>query len=70
MTWKNEIKSILVKENISMNELNNLMNEHNSKNNTVENLRQKINNETMKYSEILTIANLIGYEVVWKKKEK
>ncbi|MBY2242015.1 hypothetical protein QRW98_17530 [Clostridioides difficile] len=36
----------------------------------VENLRQKINNETMKYSEILTIANLIGYEVVWKKKEK
>ncbi|HGT1476862.1 TPA: hypothetical protein ACMV9L_002198 [Clostridioides difficile] len=70
MTWKNEIKSILVKENISMNELNNLMNEYNNKNNTVENLRQKINNETMKYSEILTIAHLIGYEIVWKKKEK
>ncbi|HBE9335208.1 hypothetical protein ACWJXL_17755 [Clostridioides difficile] len=70
MMWKNDFKSILVKENISMNELNNLMNEHNNKNNTVENLRQKINNETMKYSEILTIANLIGYEVVWKKKEK
>lgn len=70
MTWKNEIKSILVKENLSMNELNNLMNEHNNKNNTVENLRQKINNETMKYSEILEIAELLGYEVIWKKKEK
>ncbi len=68
--WKNEIKSILVKENISMNDLNDLMNRDNKKNNTVENLRQKINNETMKYSEILAIAKLLGYEVVWKKKEK
>ncbi|WP_165476702.1 hypothetical protein [Clostridioides difficile] len=53
-----------------MNELNNLINEHNNKKNTVENLRQKINNETMKYSEILIIANLLGYKVVWQKKEK
>ncbi|HCQ6058019.1 TPA: hypothetical protein ACP6IR_002667 [Clostridioides difficile] len=59
-----------MKENISMNELNNLINEHNNKKNTVENLRQKINNETMKYSEILIIANLLGYKVVWQKKEK
>ena len=46
------------------------MNRDNKKNNTVENLRQKINNEIMKYSEILAIAKLLGYEVVWKKKRK
>lgn len=70
MMWKNDFKSILVKENISMNELNDLINECNNKENTVENLRQKVNKETMKYSEILTIANLLGYNIVWQKKEK
>ncbi|MCC0671526.1 hypothetical protein IC216_05975 [Clostridioides sp. ES-S-0145-01] len=70
MMWKNDFKSILAKEGISMNELNDLINECNNKENTVENLRQKVNKETMKYSEILKIASLLGYEIVWKKKEK
>ncbi|MGO0885165.1 hypothetical protein ACTPDI_20545 [Clostridioides difficile] len=64
------IKSLFVKENQTIKDINNALNELNNTNFTYENFRKKLANGNIKYSEALEIANVLGYEIVWKKKEK
>ncbi len=35
---------------------------------TVQNFTTKINRQTLKYGEILQIADVLGYEIIWKEK--
>ncbi|EGT4601206.1 hypothetical protein DFW26_17345 [Clostridioides difficile] len=64
------IKSLFVKENLTIKDVNNALNELNHTNFTYENFRKKLANGNIKYSEALEIADILGYEIVWKKKEK
>ena len=32
-------------------------------------LARKINNESLRYKDVLDIADVLGYEIIWKKKE-
>ncbi|EGT4205775.1 hypothetical protein LWE95_14940 [Clostridioides difficile] len=65
-----DIKSLIVKQNLTIKDVNNALNELNHTNFTYENLRKKLSNGKIKYSEALEIADILGYEIVWKKKEK
>lgn len=40
-----------------------------NKNVSVQSLSNKLNNNTMRYNEVLEIASIIGYEIKWVKKE-
>lgn len=68
MGIKEDIKSLIVKSGITMSEVVNLLNERYNKNDSVQNLSNKLTRGTLKYSEALEIADVIGYEIEWTKK--
>ncbi len=62
---KNQIKLLLIHKGISMTELVNLLNERYERNDVVQNLNNKLTKETLKYAEILEIAEVLDYNVAF-----
>ena len=69
MDIKNEIKSYIVRSGYSMTEIIEMINKKYDRNDTVQNLSNKLTRGTIKYSEAKEIAEVIGYEIRWIKKE-
>jgi hypothetical protein len=61
----NEIKMLLIHNDLTMTELLNSLNENNNRNEAPSNFHRKLNNETIKYSEIKDIADILDYDLVW-----
>lgn len=70
MSIKNDIKILLIKNEMSLTDLVNKLNEIFDRNDSVQNLNKKLTKETIRYTEILEIAEALGYEIVWIPKEK
>lgn len=68
MTIKDDLKSYIVKKGYNVSKLNEELNKKNGTDQSVQNLNKKINNETIRYDEVLEIAEVLGYEIVWKEK--
>lgn len=66
---RKKIKKILVEEDLTLTEVVNRLNEKYNRNDTIQNLSNKLSRETLKYKEAIEIASVIGYEIVWNKKE-
>ena len=62
---KNEIKANIMRKGYTLTALNKALNKKFNRNNTVQNLTSKINNETIKYKEILEIAEVLDYKIKW-----
>lgn len=69
MGIKEEIKSLIVKSGWTMSDVVEALNEKYDRNDTVQNLSNKLSRGTLKYREALEIAEIIGYSVEWRKKE-
>lgn len=69
MPIKEAVKIALAKEDISLTELVKKLNKKYNRNDTIQNLSKKINNGTLKYREAEEIAAVLGFEIVWTKKE-
>lgn len=67
MKIKDEVKSYIVKEGYTMKMIAKLINKKNS-NVALQNLSNKLSRETIKYSEVKKIADILGYEIRWEKK--
>lgn len=65
MEVKNELKSILAKYGWTMTEVVNALNEKHGRNDSVQNLSNKMTKGTIRYSEVLEIADIMGCEIVW-----
>ncbi|NFG24210.1 LLM class flavin-dependent oxidoreductase [Clostridium botulinum] len=65
MELKDEIKAYIVSSGWSITELNKELNKLNNTEYTVQNLSSKIRKGSLKYSEVLQIAEIIGYEIQW-----
>jgi hypothetical protein len=68
MTIKDDLKSYIVKKGYNVSKLNEELNKRNGTDQSVQNLNKKINNETIRYNEVLEIAEILGYEIQWKEK--
>lgn len=68
MTIKDDLKSYIVKKGYNVTKLNEELNKKNGTNQSVQNLNKKINNQTIKYSEVLEIAEILNYEIKWEDK--
>lgn len=68
MTIKDDLKSYIVKKGYNVSKLNEELNKKNGTDQTVQNLNKKINNETIRYNEVLEIAEVLGYEIEWTEK--
>lgn len=69
MGIKNDIRSYIVKEGLTITKLQDLLNQKNQTNYSVQNLSKKIANETLKYSEVIEIADVLGYDIKWDKRK-
>ena len=68
MNIKEEIKILLLKENISMRKLVGDMNKEGFGLGTVQNLSNKLSKKTIRFEEIERILNFLDYELKIKKK--
>lgn len=69
MGLKEEIKAFIVSSGWSITDLNSELNKINGTDSSVQNLSNKIRKGSLKYSEVLQIAEIIGYEIKWIKKD-
>lgn len=69
MSVKNDIKSYIVKEGLTVAKVAEMLNDKNSTEYTRQNLTKKINNESLRYTDAIDIADVLGYDIVWKKRE-
>lgn len=68
MDTKQQIKHLLLLNNLTMIELCRRMSERINKPYTIHNISGKLKRDTIKYSEIKTILDILGYEFVIRKK--
>ena len=68
---KNEIKSIIALKGLTFTQVVDKINENRADDNktTVQNLNNKLTRGTIKYCEILGIADVLGLKIVWLPKE-
>ena len=65
---KNDIKSIMAKKGFNLNTLASAYAEKYGRKMTVQNLGNKINKGTIRYFEVLEIADILGFDVDFKLK--
>ena len=66
-TIKDEIKGYITFSGWQMGEVANRLSDRKSKV-ALQNLSNKLTKETIRYSEVKKIANILGYEIKWEKK--
>jgi len=69
---RNHIRSCIAYSGMSLTEVANAMNTSRQANNymTMTNLSNKISRENIRYRECLELADAIGYDIVWVKRDK
>lgn len=69
MELKDEIKAYIIGSGWSITNLNDELNKLNGTQYSVQNLSSKIRKGSLKYSEMLQIADIIGYKIKWELKK-
>jgi len=68
MNVRNEVKAQLVREGVTMQEALNRLAEQYGWSNSISNLSGKLQRETLRYKEAVELADVLGYEIIWKKR--
>ncbi len=66
---KNQVKSIATVNDLTLTELKELVNKKYNRTDSVINLRKKLTNKTIKLPELEEVLDILGYEIVIKKKK-
>ncbi|OGH99693.1 MAG: hypothetical protein A2039_05995 [Candidatus Melainabacteria bacterium GWA2_34_9] len=68
MNSRIEIKKILVERNMTLSELAKKLGENLNKDYSLNNLSGKLRKDTISFKEVDLIADILGYEIIFKKK--
>lgn len=68
MNVNNEVKAYLAMAGWTLTSVAKELTSKHDKNVSVQNLSNKLTNETIRYNEVVEIANIIGYDLVWTKR--
>ena len=68
MSIKTKIKSLLASEDVKINELAKLLTEKSKKEILPNTISKKINRASIRFSDVEEILDVLGYEIVFKKK--
>lgn len=63
MAIREDIKSLLAKENFTITKLAEIMTEKSNKKYTVKGISQKLTNNTLRYDEYKLITEILGYKI-------
>lgn len=67
---RNEIKSYIVRSGYTMQEVVDLLSEEYGWSDSVSNLSNKLQRESLRYTEAVQLAQVLGYELVWQRQTK
>ena len=70
MDIRNEIKSYIVREGITMRELVDMLADEYGWSDSVPNFSGKLRRGSLRYSEAVEMADVMGYDIVWVKRKK
>ncbi len=65
MGAKEDVKIALIRSGKTMSDLVRLLNEKHGRDDTVQNLSNKLRRKSLRYNEALEIAEALGYEIQW-----
>ena len=65
---RNEIKAQIVRAGFTMQELVDRLHDDYGWSDSVSNLSAKLQRESIRYREIIELADVLGYEIVWLKR--
>ena len=67
---RNYIKARITEEGYTMDEVLQILHEEYQWSRSLSNFSAKLSRESLRYKEALELAEVLGYEIVWKKKEE
>ena len=70
MNIKNEIKAQIVRAGMTMQQVVDLLSDEYGWSDSVSNFSNKLARGSLRYEEAVQLAQVLGYEIVWKKKEE
>ena len=65
---RNEIKSYIVLQGMTMQEVVDLLADEYDWSDSVSNLSNKLQRESLRYTEAVQLAEVLGFEIVWRKR--
>ena len=68
MNVRNEVKSHLVCEGVTMQEVLEKLEQQYGLSSNISNQSENLHRETLRYKEAVELADVLGYEIVWKKR--
>ena len=70
MNIRNEIKAQIVRAGMTMQQVVELLSDEYGWSDSVSNFSNKLARGSLRYEEAVQLAEVLGYEIVWKKKEE
>ncbi len=64
---RNEIKSYIIRQGMTMQEVVDVLSDEYGWSDSVSNLSNKLQRESLRYTEAVQLAHVLGYELVWKR---
>ena len=68
MNIRNEIKSYIVREGVTMSDLIRKLAIVHGWSASIPNLSDKLKRGTLRYSEVIQLADVLGYNIVWQRR--
>ena len=68
MTVRNEIKAQIVRAGYTMQEVVDRLHEEYDWSDSVSNLSAKLQRESIRYKEVVELADVLGYDLIWQKR--
>ena len=68
MSSRHEIKAQIVRAGFTMQELVNRLADEYDWSDSVSNLSAKLQRESIRYKEVIELADVLGYDIVWQKR--
>ena len=65
---RNKIKSYIVRNGCTMQEVVDLLSDEYGWSDSVSNLSNKLQRESLRYTEAVQLADVLGFEIVWRKR--
>lgn len=70
MSVRNEIKAQIVCAGFTMQEAVDLLHDEYGWSDSISNLSAKLQRESIRYKEVVELADVLGYELIWQKRRK
>ena len=70
MSVRNEIKAQIIRAGFTMQEVVELLHDEYGWSDSVSNLSAKLQRESNRYKEVVELADVLGYDLVWQKRRE